>query len=139
MTFLLGGINQVAPILTMFFLITYSAINIVVFTEQSLGLPSFRPKLKIPRIIPLYGALSAICCMFLINGFAAILSLALLLIIYWSLIKRKLVSDEGDIRSGLFMVLAEWAAKRIAKLPESLKHVWKPNILFPTMTSSNLR
>jgi amino acid transporter len=36
LTFLLGGIDTVAPILTMFFLITYSAINLVVSIEQNL-------------------------------------------------------------------------------------------------------
>lgn len=138
-TFVLWWIDAVAPILTMFFLISYSAINIVVFIEQSLWLPSFRPKLKIPKIIPLYWAISSVLCMFLINWFAAIVSILLLLLIYVSLIKKNLVPEEWDIRSWLFMVLAERAAKRIAKLPESVKHVRKPNILFPSMTSANLR
>lgn len=77
--------------------------------------------------------------MFLINPLAAAVSLVLLLIIYFSLVKKNLVSDEWDIRSGLFMVLAERAAKKISRLPESQKHVWKPTVLFPTMTGNNLR
>jgi hypothetical protein len=43
-----------------------------------------------------------------------------------------------DIRSGLLFALSEWAAKTINRLPESKKHVWKPSILFPTITSHNL-
>ena len=35
--------NQIAPLMTMFFLITYAVLNGVVLLEQVMGLTSFRP------------------------------------------------------------------------------------------------
>ena len=49
-TLLLGTLNSVAGLLTMFFLITYGMINLSVFIEQSIGIASFRPSFRVPRI-----------------------------------------------------------------------------------------
>ena len=40
---LLRDLNAIAPLVTLFFLITYAMINVVVIIEQNLGLISFRP------------------------------------------------------------------------------------------------
>ena len=138
-TFLLfGSLDSIAPVLTMFFLITYSMINLVVFIEQSLGLPSFRPTFRIPIIVPLYGALGSILCMFLISAPAGIIALIFLFATYVTLVKRNLVQDEGDVRSSLFRTLSEWAAKKVQNLPESTQHTWKPNILLPALDSATV-
>lgn len=134
----IGSLNQVAPLLTMFFLITYSMINIVVFIEQSLGLVSFRPIFNIPRLITLYGAVVSVIFMFLINAFAGLLALVFLFVTYITLVHRKLKPKEGDVRSGLFMTIAEWAAKKVLRLPESTTHNWKPSILLPVVTTRTL-
>ena len=41
-TLLMRDLNAIAPLITMFFLITYAMLNVVVLIEQSLGLVSFR-------------------------------------------------------------------------------------------------
>jgi solute carrier family 12 (sodium/potassium/chloride transporter), member 2 len=133
----LGSLDTIAPILTMFFLITYAMLNLVVFIEQSLGLVSFRPTFCIPRIISLYGAVMSIVVMFFINTFAGILSLVFLSGVYMFLVKRKVFAKEGDIRSGLLIAISEWASKKIMRLPES-KHAWKPNVILPVVTTSTL-
>lgn len=135
---LLGSLDAIAPILTMFFLITYAMINLVVFLEQSLGLPSFRPTFRVPRFVSLYGALGSIVFMFLISPTAGILSLVFLGGLYISLVRRHLVAQDGDVRSGLFRSLAEWAAKKVQTLPESRRHTWKPNILLPALTTTTV-
>lgn len=138
LTIFTANLNAVAPIITVFFLTTYSIINIVVFIEQSIGLVSFRPTLTIPRYIPLYGAASSMVFMFLINGFAGVLAMTFVFLSYLYMVKRRLVSREGDIRSGLFIALSEWAAKKVMTLPESTKHIWKPNILLPVVNTGTL-
>ena len=133
-----GNLNSIAQILTVFFLITYATINLSVLIEQTLGLVAFRPTFKIPRIITLYGVISSVLIIFLISvigGFIAIISIFLL---YMYLTKRKLSQDEGDVRSGLFRAISRWAAKRAMALPESSKHIWKPNVLVPVITTSTL-
>jgi solute carrier family 12 (sodium/potassium/chloride transporter), member 2 len=138
LTLLIGDLNSVAPIITMFFLLTYAIINIVVFLEQSIGLVSFRPTLKIPRIIPLYGAIVSLIFMFLINAFVGITAFLFIFLSYFYLIKRRLKPEEGNTRSGLFITFSEWAAKKVLTLPESSKHTWKPSVLLPVVNTGTL-
>ncbi|MFB6198390.1 MAG: amino acid permease, partial [Halobacteriaceae archaeon] len=112
---LFRNLNSVAPVLTMFFLLTYGVINLVVYIEQSLGLVSFRPTLSIPKIIPLYGAVSSIVFMVYINVIAGLVALGFLFFTYSVLVQRRLEPQHGDVRSGLFMALAEWAAKQVIR------------------------
>ncbi len=134
---MMGNLNMIAPILTIFFLITYAAINASVFIEQSLSLVSFRPTFTIPRIIPLYGAISSIAIMFLINSIAGLASISFLILLYLALIKKPFKEKEGDIRSGLFRSISEWAIKETKSFPRS-PHTWKPNILIPVLTTKTL-
>ncbi|MFC1561678.1 amino acid permease [candidate division KSB1 bacterium] len=123
-------LNTIAPLLTMFFLITYGMVNLVVVIEQGIGIPSFRPSLKIPIIIPLIGALWCLIIMLLINAFFASIATVLILIIYIIQVRRGVQAPWGDVRSGLFNALAEWAAMVAARLPQHAKS-WKPNLLIP--------
>ncbi len=65
---LLRDLNTIAPLVTMFFLITYAMLNVVVIIEQRLGLISFRPLFKVHKIIPWLGLVSSVVAMFIIAG-----------------------------------------------------------------------
>ena len=136
---LLRNLNAVAPLITMFFLITYAMINVVVFTEQNLGLISFRPRLRIPVIVPLLGALGCIFAMFIINPVFSLIAVILVFIFYVYLIKQHLKAPFGDVRSGLFVAIAEWAARRVNDLPRAHERTWKPNLLVPVKSIPELR
>ncbi len=135
----LRDLNAVAPLITMFFLITYAMINVVVLIEQSLGLISFRPILKVPRIVPLIGALGCFFAMFIVNPTFSLISLFIVIIFYGILIKRQLANPFQDVRSGLFVSLAEWAAKKVADLPTAQERAWRPNLLIPVEYPSDIR
>ncbi len=135
----LRDLNAIAPLITMFFLITYAMINVVVLIEQSLGLISFRPMLKVPRIVPLIGALGCFFAMFIINPTFSLISLFIVIVFYGILIKRQLTNPFQDVRSGLFVSLAEWAAKRVAELPTAQERAWRPNLLIPVEYPSDMR
>ena len=62
-----GNLDALASLITMFFLITYGILNSVVFIQQYMNIISFRPTFKVPRFVPLFGAVSCIVIMFLIN------------------------------------------------------------------------
>ena len=136
---LLRDLNAIAPLITMFFLITYAMINVVVLIEQSLGLISFRPILKVPRIVPLIGAIGCFFAMFIINSTFSLIALFIVLIFYGILIKRQLANPFQDVRSGIFVSLAEWAAKRVAELPTAQERAWRPNLLIPVEYPSDIR
>lgn len=135
---LLGSLDFVAQVLTMFFLITYASINLSVFIEQQLNIRSFRPTFRVPNIVPLYGFLASIVIMFIVNPYAGIIATVSILLIYMVLSKRPLDREHGDVRSGLFRALSEWAAEKTRRLPESSRHVWKPNLLIPVTTDKAL-
>ncbi|MFO7903941.1 MAG: amino acid permease [Pirellulaceae bacterium] len=138
-TLLLRDLNTVAPLITMFFLITYAMINIVVFTEQSLGLISFRPLLRIPRIVSFLGAAGCLFAMFIIEPVFGLVAMAVVFAIYMLLLRRRLEAPGGDVRSGLFAAMAEWAARKVTQLPPSPERSWKPNILVPVERMTQIR
>jgi amino acid transporter len=136
---LLRDLNTVAPLITMFFLITYAMINVVVFTEQSLGLISFRPLFSIPRSVSFLGAAGCLFAMFIIEPAFGLIAVTLVFAFYVLLLRRKLEAPGGDVRSGLFAALAEWAARKVTELPPSPERSWKPSILVPVERMAQIR
>ena len=125
--------------ITLFFLITYGSLNLVVLVEQMLNMVSFRPSLRVPKVVPFVGMAGCIFVMFLVNPAFSLVAVVLVLVIYGYLLTRDLTtSPEGDVRSGLFMVLAEWAARRANALPSAPERTWKPTVLVPVRTTGEL-
>lgn len=133
-----GGLNAIAPLMTMFFLITYAVLNGVVLLEQTLGLVSFRPLLSVPRLVPLVGFVGCLFVMFLINPIFSLVALSIITGLYIYLSRQHLAAPWSDVRSGLFVTFAEWAAKRVTAMPTSQERAWKPNILVPVDSTDDL-
>lgn len=138
-TMLLRDLNAVAPLVTMFFLITYAMLNVVVIVEQQLGLISFRPVFVIPRYVPWIGLIGSLLAMFIINPTVSLISWALMFFVYSILSRRKLETQFEDVRSGLFTSFAEWAAKRTAESAHKEERSWKPNMLVPITDSATVQ
>ncbi len=130
-TMLLRNINAVAPLVTLFFLITYAMINIVVIIEQNLGLISYRPVFKIHRWVPWVGLISSVFAMFIINPTVSLLSVMIVFAVYWYLSRQNLETPFEDVRSGLFVSFAEWAAKHTWGMKKMQQRAWKPNLMVP--------
>ncbi|MCP4439554.1 MAG: Na-K-Cl cotransporter [Aureispira sp.] len=137
---LLRDLNAIAPLITMFFMITYAMINVVVLIEQSLGLPSFRPTLRVPIIIPLLGSLGCFFVMFIINSTVSFISLGIVIAFYIMLLRKELSHTKGDARSGLFTALAEWSTKKSNELsPKKEQRAWQPELLIPVTSANEVR
>ena len=139
LSLLVRDLNTIAPLITMFFLITYMMINLVVLIEQRMDMVSFRPTFPVPRFVPFIGTVGCLFTMFIINATFGLISIAFVIITYLYLTNRTLKVPYGDMRSGLFISLAEWAAKRVSLLPEDNERAWKANLLVPVRTSRELR
>lgn len=122
-------LNVIAPLVTMFFLITYSMLNVVVLFESSLGLVSFRPTLRIPRLVPLVGLVGCIFSMFIVNAIFGLLSVGLVIMFYVWIQRRGRHAASDDVRSSVFVSLAQWAASRVTEDQYSNVRAWKPNLL----------
>lgn len=136
---LLRDLNAVAPMITMFFLITYGMVNGVVLLEQNLGLVSFRPLLRIPRGVALMGALGSVFAMFVIAPAFSLVAIGVVLAFYTYLTRRRLDAPYGDMRSSLFVAVAEWAVKKASRTDGSRERAWKPNLLVPVEDADELR
>jgi len=113
-------------------------INLVVFIEQGMDMISFRPTFRIPRFVPVLGTAGCLFTMFIINPTFGLIALGFVIVTYLYLTNRKLKVPYGDMRSGLFVSLAEWAAKRVSLLPENNERAWKANLLVPVRSSREL-
>ncbi len=133
---LLGDLDTIAPLLTMFFLITYATINVAVALQLGIGIPSFRPRFKIHISIPIIGFLWAVIVMFMVNPIFATVAWLLIIAAYLVQVKRGLQAPWGDVRSGMFIAMAEWSARQSEKLKSHPK-TWKPNIMVPVEDPAN--
>lgn len=131
LTMLLRDLNAVAPLVTLFFLITYAMINIVVIIEQNLGLISYRPVFKVKRWIPWLGLCSSVLAMFIINPTISLLTISIVFLVYWFLSRQHIETPFEDVRSGLFVSFAEWAAKHTWGMKSMQQRAWKPNLMVP--------
>jgi amino acid transporter len=138
-TMLLRDLNAVAPLVTMFFLITYAMLNVVVIIEQRLGLVSFRPKFSVHPVIPYIGLVGSLLTMFIINPTISLVSWALMIFVYGILSRRKLETKFEDVRSGLFTSFAEWAAKHTSENAHQQERTWKPNLIIPVTENATVK
>jgi amino acid transporter len=127
---ILGNLDFLATLITMFFLITYGMLNLVVFIQQSMKIISFRPTFRVPRFVSFLGALGCISIMFLINPIFSIVAIIVIISLYVWLEQRELQSEWQDIRGGLFLTLAERASRIAMRFPRH-QVTWKPDLLLP--------
>ncbi|MEX1368513.1 MAG: amino acid permease, partial [Nannocystaceae bacterium] len=136
---LLRDLNVIAPLITMFFLITYAVINLVMLVESTLGLVSFRPTLRLPLIVPLLGVTGCTFAMFIVNPTFSLVAWGVVLAVYIYILKAGADRPKDDVRSGLFVAFAEWAAGRVTALNMTTARAWKPNVLVPVSNPAQLR
>ncbi len=123
----IGDLNVVAPILTMFFLATYTVVNFVSAGERFLQNPSFRPTFRVHWSLSLLGAIGCAAVMFLINAPATIVAAAIVVAIWTLLRRRNSRARWGDIRQGMWVSIVRWAAGHVR--PSTHAKSWRPNIL----------
>ncbi len=127
----LGGLNAVAPVLTIFFLTTYGMINLVAGLERLSGDPSFRPSVRVPWVVSLAGALACFWVMFLISPLASVVAFVVELGIYIVMRRRALTARWGDLRRSALVALVRSTVFQLRRLPEEPRN-WRPNVLLVT-------
>ncbi len=79
----IGDINFVAQIISMFFMVTYGAICMVSLLEHFAADPAYRPTFRSKWYISLIGALFSIWLMFKMDAIYATLSILIMALIYY--------------------------------------------------------
>ncbi|MEZ4429593.1 MAG: amino acid permease [Nannocystaceae bacterium] len=137
-TLSLGSLDRGASLITMFFLVTYATINLVLLVEQSLHLISFRPTFSVPIWVPLFGAVSTVLAMAITNPVAGLIALGVVIAIYVQLSRRRIETPWETVRSGVVVAFADWAAKATQRISGPLYRAWKPDILVPISRAEQL-
>lgn len=135
---LMGNLNFVAPIITMFFLNTYGMINITAGIERLVDNPNFRPQFRVPWLISIVGGLGCYAAMFLIHVPATVLALLISYGIYFTLKRRRFQQNWGDVRRGLWFSVVRFGLMCLKSFPPSSRN-WRPNIVAFTGTAGTAR
>ena len=124
-----GDLNTIAPVITLFFLITYGMVNLACFYEIFSRNPSFRPTFKINHwVIALVGAVGCLGAMLLINFLWSVVAIAAATICYLLIVRFKIRVSWGNVGSG---VAYQRARVALLKLEQERFHPknWRPSIL----------
>ncbi|HAE39801.1 MAG TPA: amino acid permease, partial [Candidatus Riflebacteria bacterium] len=109
-----GDLDSIAPIITMFFLITYGTINLACFYEMISHNPSFRPTFKMHHwLVALLGAIGCLSVMVLINPLWATIAMILAAGMFYYIERSEILVQWGDLHSGLAFEQARKALLRL--------------------------
>lgn len=125
---LLGDLNLIAPVLSMFFLTSYGILNLSAGMEELILNPSWRPKFRVPAWVGLTGFFACLGVMLMIDPGATIAATIICGGIYYMMKRRSLRAHWGDMRLGFMM----FATRQILYRMEGMKldeRTWKPNLL----------
>ena len=128
MGILLGDLNIIAPVLSMFFLTSYGLLNFSAAFGGMMNNPSWRPKFRVHWRYSLAGACGCLMVMLMINPAATFMAGVLSGSVYYFMRRRRLNAYWGDMRYGILMFMIRTALYELVRLKPH-EQTWRPNIL----------
>jgi len=125
---LLPGLDQIALILTLFFLLSYGMLNFASAIQGFLLNPSFRPTFRTHWLAPFCGFVLCSVASLMVSPGSTLTALAIIILIYMLFKKRGLRSNFQDMRRSILLFLSRFALYKLAQLPVS-DRCWRPNLL----------
>ncbi len=124
---LIGELNLIAEIVSMFYLAAYGFINLSFFLE-SWASADFNPSFKVKKWIGLIGFIATFTIMSQLNMLAMVAAFVIIVGIYFYLNKKQVSLGTGDIWQSVWSTIVK---KGLRKMEASNDHKrnWKPNIL----------
>ncbi len=92
---LMGDVNAVAEVISMFFMVTYGALCLISFLQHFAADPSYRPSFKSKWYLSLLGAVMSIYLMFKINTTYALAAIVVMTALYLY------ISSKSDTNKGM--------------------------------------
>jgi amino acid transporter len=125
----LGKLNLIAPVVSMFFLISYGLLNYATYYEARSASPSFRPRFRyFNKWLSLAGSLACLGVMLAINFTAGAIALAILLAIFQYLKRTAGPSRWADSQRSYHY---QRVREHLLAAAHELEHprYWRPQIL----------
>jgi len=127
---LVGDVDTIAEIISMFFMVTYGAICTISFFEHFAADPSYRPSFRSKWYLSFIGAVGCVIIMFRINLFYAIISLVLMGLIFWAVsYGRKDKKGMTRIFSGVIFQLSRRLQVFLQKMSAEENDSWRPSVI----------
>jgi amino acid transporter len=128
-TVALGSLNLIAPVVSMFFLISYGLLNCATFYEARAASPSFRPRFRWfdPRL-SLLGGIACLGAMLAIDAAAGLVAIAVLFSIYQYLKRTAGPARWADSRRSYHLHRVREHLLGAAREPEHPRD-WRPELL----------
>ncbi len=125
----LGKLNIIAPVVSMFFLISYGLLNYATYFEARAGSPSFRPRFRwYDQRLSLAGALACVAVMLAINISAGLIAIAILFGLYQYLKRTSGPARWADSRRSYHLQRIRTNLLAAAQEPEHPRD-WRPQLL----------
>ena len=126
---LLGELELVGSILSMFFLTTYGFLCLACGLERWAS-PDFRPQFKVPIWVSLTGAVACFMVMFQINALAMFGAVLVMALLYAMLKRRQLSLSSGDTWGGVWSAVVRMGLMRLSKsASKAHSRNWRPNMV----------
>ncbi|NKI25343.1 amino acid permease [Arenibacter sp. 6A1] len=127
---LIGALDSVAQIISMFFMVTYGSLCMISFLNHFAADPSYRPKFKSRWYVSLFGALSCFALMFFMNaGYAAVAIILIMVlfvsVMYYNQDKRNL----AVIFQGVIFQLSRQMQVFLQKTEKEQTQSWRPSAI----------
>jgi len=124
---LIGDLNVIARVVSMFFISTYGLINIS-YVLESWASTDFRPSFRVPLWVGLVGAIVCGIVMFQLDIVAFFGAIIVLALVYLIIKRKELTLETGDTWGSFW---ASVVRSGLHKLNEEVIHKrnWRPNIL----------
>ena len=124
---LVGDLNVIAGIVTMFYLTAYGFINFA-FALEKWASTDFRPSFRIPIWIGIVGFLASFMVMFQLDMLSMMIALVIIAFIYYFINKKQLHLAMGDVwQSVRYSILRKMLTQLDRK--QLNERNWRPNIL----------
>ena len=128
-TVALGNLNLIAPVVSMFFLISYGLLNCATFYEARAASPSFRPRFRwFDARLSLLGGIVCLGAMLAIDVAAGLVAIAVLFSIYQYLKRTAGPARWADSRRSYHLQRVREHLLGAAREPEHPRD-WRPELL----------
>ncbi|XP_043515208.1 solute carrier family 12 member 4 isoform X2 [Frieseomelitta varia] len=135
---LLGNVDYLAPLLSMFFLMCYGFVNLACALQTLLRTPNWRPRFKYYHwSLSFVGLSLCIAIMFMTSWYYALLAMGMAGCIYKYIEYRGAEKEWGDGIRGLALSAARYSLLRLEEGPPHTKN-WRPQILILAKLTDDL-
>ncbi|MGB5818189.1 MAG: amino acid permease [Saonia sp.] len=127
---LMGALDSVAQIISMFFMVTYGSLCLISFLNHFAADPSYRPKFKSRWYVSLFGALSCFALMFFMNVAYAFLAIVMIIVLFvWVVYYNQDKRNLAVIFQGVIFQLSRQMQVFLQKTEKEQSQSWRPSTI----------